>query len=407
MTARTTLAVIAVAGSVGLNGYAAAADLNSGETRNWGGVWLGFGAGYAGSTGSRGGFGSDICLTETRESGGTAILLCTPGDGVSSVQTNAYAGPVSRPDASAVNSGFAESAQTANQGFATLQDDVGIRQGYGSAVYYPPGDTYAGSVTSATETGAVGVAQGGGTQVIFAQETFETGYRGTGASAVATGAAFFNASTGLHGAASYAAASSVGGSAEALAMAFGGLQDISLSDTSGGLTPNINVRFDHQTEGNIIFGAELDLSVPGGSDVSDVEVTEITGIEQELSLDRGFAMEPDMLASARLRIGYAMGDYMAYGTGGIAYSGYDATVSTTGTYNGKSISESASESGSAFGGVIGGGVSAFVSDNAAVSIEGLYYRFDEAIDFESAGEDVSVELEDAFSLMMKFSLRMN
>jgi opacity protein-like surface antigen len=98
---------------------------------------------------------------------------------------------------------------------------------------------------------------------------------------------------------------------------------------------------------------------------------------------------------------------LLYGTGGIAYTNFDATVSTTGTYNGKSVSESSSKSANAFGGVIGGGISAFVSDNAAISIEGLYYRLDETIEFDDAGEDVSVSLDDAFSVMMKFSIRAN
>jgi hypothetical protein len=48
-----------------------------------------------------------------------------------------------------------------------------------------------------------------------------------------------------------------------------------------------------------------------------------------------------------------------------------------------------------------------VSDDTALSLEGPYDRFDETVDFDTAGGDTSVTLDDALSVMMKFSIRTN
>lgn len=48
-----------------------------------------------------------------------------------------------------------------------------------------------------------------------------------------------------------------------------------------------------------------------------------------------------------------------------------------------------------------------MSDDAALSLEGPYDRFDETVDFGTAGGDTLVILDDALSVMMKFSIRAN
>lgn len=196
------------------------------------------------------------------------------------------------------------------------------------------------------------------------------------------------------------------GSAEALAIGLSGLPT-NISGSEGGMAPNFNARYDHQTESNWVFGAELDLiaTTNSGGALSSGTVVEIS--QNSVEVDRNVDVDTNLLASARLRFGYAMGDFLIYGTGGAAYTNLDATLTESGAFDGLSASRSQSESVNAFGGVIGGGVSAFVSDNAAVSLEGLYYRFNETIDFDNEGGDASVTLDDAFSVMMKFSIRTN
>lgn len=122
---------------------------------------------------------------------------------------------------------------------------------------------------------------------------------------------------------------------------------------------------------------------------------------------RSIEMDGSALASARLRLGYAMGDYMIYGTGGAAYTHFDATYRQEVALGGTSQSRSQSTSVDAVGGVIGGGVAVFVSDNAAVSLEGSYYMFDKTVDLGNGDNDASINLDDSFSVMMKFSIRAN
>jgi opacity protein-like surface antigen len=96
---------------------------------------------------------------------------------------------------------------------------------------------------------------------------------------------------------------------------------------------------------------------------------------------------------------------MIYGTGGIGYTRFEATVTITADTPFVDVSNSETRSEGMFGAVVGGGISTFVSDNAAVSLEALYYKFEDSIDFDVSGANASVALDDAFSVMMKFSIR--
>jgi len=173
------------------------------------------------------------------------------------------------------------------------------------------------------------------------------------------------------------------------------------------MAANLHMRFDHQAESNWVFGAELDLTATAGSDGRLSSATDIDSLGSSVEVDRAFDVDTNMLASARLRLGYAMDDFLIFGTGGVAYTNVDATLTEAFAFNGLSASRSQSKSANAFGGVIGGGISRFVTDDAVVSLEGLYYRFDKTTDFDNAGENASVTLDDAFSVMMKFSIRTN
>lgn len=124
-----------------------------------------------------------------------------------------------------------------------------------------------------------------------------------------------------------------------------------------------------------------------------------------VGLQSGLEVKSNMLASANVRIGYAVGDFLLFGTAGGAYTQIDAKLNQTATFKSLSLSSSQSKSTGAFGAVFGGGLSYFVSDNAALSLEGQYYKFDKAIGFD--GSDTSANLDDAFSVMTKFIIRVN
>ena len=415
------MAATALVGSLAFGGHAVAADIDNGTVRNWGGMWIGFGAGYAGTSAS-GSSSGDVCLSSTRRSGlASASAGCRINGGRVDLETeaSARAGESEDPiqDNSANSSGGGSTSlpdlttESRSRAEAFIPDTFIGTSFASNDPQVPEGTIYSGTSTSAGD-GSDGtgdsLASGGNSQIRFPFGPLTVGPGGGDIEAVAGGSMQASSETGIYGGASYASARAGGSSAEALAIGFGGLPSFDSGSESGGdFAPNINARFDVQTPGNWIIGAEIDLSIPRGAAVDASGQTDIDLLAEfeELSVERGFELETNALASARLRLGYAMDDFMIYGTGGLAYANVEATASVTGAYNGNTASASSSKTADAFGGVIGGGIAAFVADNAAILIEGLYYRFDETVEFEHAGQDASVEIEDAFSVMMKFSIR--
>jgi outer membrane immunogenic protein len=407
------VAAALVAGSALMPATAFAADIDGNHARSWGGLWLGLGAGYSQNS-YEGELGRDFCIASAGGSGEySANSDCEASDG--SVELSAGAATPEAAAASAAAIGVDGSNSAAALGAATA---YGVSPSASASASVNP------SIPDANEDSSVNgdlIVESNTAGVAATNQDGDAANVSTGRgindqfnSARAANAAFYEPSSGLVGAASAVSVGGTGGTAEALAIGLSGLAT-SLSESEGGMAANVHMRFDHQTASNWVFGAELDLTATIGSDgrlSSGVEI-ETTGtipdenFESSVEVDRNFDVDTNMLASVRLRLGYAMGDFMIYGTGGTAYTNVDATLTETGAFDGLSASRSQSESVNALGGVIGGGVSAFVADNAVVSLEGLYYRFDETIDFDGAGEEASVTLDDAFSVMMKFSIRTN
>lgn len=89
--------------------------------------------------------------------------------------------------------------------------------------------------------------------------------------------------------------------------------------------------------------------------------------------DANFADGIDYLASARARLGYAFGRTLLYGTGGVAFAGFDEA----------GIGEEET------GWVAGGGIEAKVKDNLSLGLEALYYDFDDAT--TSLGDDNAID----------------
>lgn len=418
MAKKLLMTVSALIGAVAVAGQAPAADVGGTASRQWGGFWLGFGAGYAGSSSSSESKSSEVCLTSARGAITSASCGAAEGGGLG-LETGVFVIPGNGNDAEARNQGIADLTQigTGNESLAVVADSNSVTElaeGEAIAVAEPPGSA---ETTTSAEVGggfqgsqAIAIANGNNPSIDTKTPKSSTGT--VDALASASGFTVANSASGLYGGASYSSASSGNISSEALAIAIGGLSPADLSDNEGGLSPNIHVYFDHQTESNWVIGAGVDLNFTGASGASTSSLTTLAtsfgaGADQHVGVERGYALDTNLIASARLRLGYAMGNVMLYGTGGVAYADFDATVTTAGSYMGKSASVSDTVSGNAFGAVIGGGVSTFVAENAVVSLEGLYYKFDGDVDFNDVHEDATVTLEDAFSVMMKFSIRTN
>lgn len=396
MASRTLAATTALVGAMMLGGEAAAADAGSTPSRKWGGFWLGFGAGDSEqSYGTE--LGRNFCFSSAR---GSAQAVCEFTD--DSVKTTATA---STPTSAAASAAAAASdgsqsivgsatAVSVGDGTAAAADVTASTAPLSVSTSVAISDYTIAAATSSTSSG--GGLQSAGTGLGESS--------GVGSSA-ASSLAFSDPSRGLLGSVSRASASGPSGNANALAVALSGVQD-SLSGNDGALAGNINMRFDYQTESNWIFGAAVELT---GMPNSNVRLQSETAVDAGgvSVVGRSIEMDGSALASARLRLGYALGDYMIYGTGGAAYTHFDATCRQEVALDGTSQSRSQSRSVDAVGGVIGGGVSVFVSDNAAVSLEGSYYMFDKTVDLGNGDNDASINLDNTFSVIMKFSIRAN
>jgi len=351
-----------IVGAVWGAGHAAAADLGGTPTRNWGGFWLGFGAGYARS--SDGQLGSNVCGTYAS---GSAEASCDASGG--RVETNASAS--SPTMAAATAAGAASDGRN-----STAATALAIGSGTGAEANASVSVNPLSGTAAASQSGAFGFSL---SDVVAATDganawTYMGGGVGSGSDfGSGSSTAFSEPSRGIVGSVSRAEVAGSAGSGEAIAIGIAGL---SSPDMSGGLAGNINMRYDHQAGEHWIFGAEVDFT---GMPESVLRSQSSVGVADFLSIGIGRSMEVQtLLASARLRLGYAFGDYMIYGTGGAAYAHSDATYTETiqsEDFSEYTLSRSKSKSLTSFGGVIGGGLSVFLSDNSAVSLEGLYYVF--------------------------------
>lgn len=411
--AQVKLTVTALAATAFVLG---ASDAEAGDrTRQWGGLWIGFGAGYA-AAGASGTGASHGCLTSSSRSGkADANGECLQDGG--SVSTSAGAVFDQENGSLVLGSNYgtadSETSQVAGESAATsLYENESTSLAIGGAAADPPGRATA--ATSA-EIGPRGAAAGAGAAISGTgssyAETLQADNFRTPDTASASGIEIAGSANRVAASASFASVAVGEASAEALAIGFSGLPGGDISGSAGGMAADIHMRYDYQGESSWLFGAELSLTAPdsssgaNGSDTSRFGLSADGYTAPDLKINRAVSLNTTAMATARLRLGYAMGDYLVYGSGGLAYARYDATSTTTGSFNGAQASETATASGDAFGGVIGGGASTFVADNATISVEGLYYRF--GGDDARFDNGASAGLDSAFSVMTTFSIRAN
>jgi outer membrane immunogenic protein len=128
--------------------------------------------------------------------------------------------------------------------------------------------------------------------------------------------------------------------------------------------------------GRIVGGVEIDYARSVGDD-SDTRHSALTSLT--------YNSETTQLASARLRVGVAEGDVLAYVTVGGAWMETDFSIKTTG---GRVIDAPGT---SEFGVVYGGGIDWRVMPQASIRAEILHYDFDTNLKTK-AGERFDVDL---------------
>jgi|EndMetStandDraft_9_1072997.scaffolds.fasta_scaffold04175_4 outer membrane immunogenic protein len=107
----------------------------------------------------------------------------------------------------------------------------------------------------------------------------------------------------------------------------------------------------------------------------------VVGIEG----DANFSDDFEYLATVRGRLGYAMGRTLLYGTGGVAFAGFNDNI----------IDDDE------VGWVAGGGVETKIRGNMSLGLEALYYDFEDA---QTGGVDNAVE---AVTVRGRLTVHMN
>ncbi len=131
-----------------------------------------------------------------------------------------------------------------------------------------------------------------------------------------------------------------------------GIPDIDIDGWVGGIHAGYNYLY-----GSTLLGVEFDAS--------------LSGIDGG---GFGIAIDNQWLASARGRLGYAMGRYMVYATGGLALAGAEANVGGP------------TASNTHVGWVGGLGAEAFLTENIVGRLEWLHYDVGDESYFGVAGE---------------------
>lgn len=170
-----------------------------------------------------------------------------------------------------------------------------------------------------------------------------------------------------------------------------------------------------QDTSNLVTGIEVDVTATPTSDVSSTASDDFSFGSVSGSYSQTADLDTKMLASARLKLGYAIGDFLPYVTGGIGFGRYDIAVSSTFSAAGFAVDANTSRQAkfrkNVFGAVLGGGLSWRISDQFVASAEGLYYFFDEDVDVSSAtinsATRETVSIGDVIEGRLKLSLFLN
>jgi outer membrane immunogenic protein len=151
--------------------------------------------------------------------------------------------------------------------------------------------------------------------------------------------------------------------------------DLSIRDLSE--EQDLSLRFSNDTE--LVGGVQAGYNWQLGSWVLGVEG------------DIDFAENVNYLASARGRLGWAAGNWLFYGTGGVAFIDTDTDFAVVSTNQGPfSFSNGESDTGY----VVGGGIDYKISPNLSLGAEALYYGFGSDTTQLSAGDEPFVLKED-------------
>jgi outer membrane immunogenic protein len=155
-----------------------------------------------------------------------------------------------------------------------------------------------------------------------------------------------------------------------------------------GITGGLYAGYNWQMSNGLVLGLETDFNANDGAD-------EVTYIENYFDTFPGYwdgELRQQWSGSTRLRVGYAVDRMMGFVTGGVAYTGYEFSISTTEGYETPEHAD-----GTLVGWTIGAGLEYAINDNWRV--RGAYQFADYGndivrADYDSGGfDEYDVELQ--------------
>lgn len=170
---------------------------------------------------------------------------------------------------------------------------------------------------------------------------------------------------------------------------WGALDDGSSTIKTNGFIGGVHAGYNLQN-GNIVYGIEGDFAWANGEgsqSSSGGGCVIVQRVCRPFATTTDVRAQLDWLASIRGRLGFAIGNALIYGTGGIAWAHSELKVVATGVGAG-----SWSDSGTHTGWVAGGGAEFKLTPNLSVRLEALHYRLGD-VDFYVAGSGIPLDLD--------------
>jgi outer membrane immunogenic protein len=128
------------------------------------------------------------------------------------------------------------------------------------------------------------------------------------------------------------------------------------------------IGYDWQFNPNLVLGLVADFQ---GADIKDSAANTLSSAGLlPSSLTEALSQKLDFFGTGRVRLGWAAGNWLFYGSGGVAYGTVDSTVNVSDTF-GDSVAGSRSKSRA--GWAAGGGINYAVTPNWILGVDYLHY----------------------------------
>jgi outer membrane immunogenic protein len=138
-------------------------------------------------------------------------------------------------------------------------------------------------------------------------------------------------------------------------------------DNNAGFIGGAHIGYDHQFANNVVLGAVADINYIDAETNRNYSVALPSGGVANFGLNE----ELDYMGTVRARLGYAFDSILVYGTGGLAYAGYDRSSSVpVSGFGGYTFEENGDDADVGYS--VGGGIDVMATQNISFGVEYLY-----------------------------------